>query len=78
MTEPTVTNVDLTSMHLTCDRLASELLKSEVNGGFDQRHAAELHVATCEDLARDGARCANHEIWANTEDGIIGRLKEGV
>ena len=65
-------------MHFASDRLASELLKSEVNGRFDQWHATELHIAAGEDLAGDGARCANHEIGANTKDGVIGRLKEGV
>lgn len=74
----TVTNVDLAAMNLASDRLAGELLESEVNRCFNQWHATELHVAAGEDLASDRARGTDHKIGANAEDGVIGRLKEGV
>ena len=62
VTESAVSNVNLAAMHLTVDRLAGKLLEAEVNGCFDQRHAAELHIAAGKDLAGDWACCANHEI----------------
>ena len=74
----TVTNVDLAAMHFASDRLAGELLESEVNRCFNQWHATELHIAAGEDLASDRARGTDHKIGADTENGVIGRLKEGV
>jgi hypothetical protein len=76
--EPTVANVNLTSVHLACDRLAGKLLKSEVNGRFNQRHAAELHITARQNLARYRARSANDEVGSDAKDGVIGCLKESV
>ena len=76
--ESPITNVNLTSMNFACNRLAGEFLESEVHRCFDEGHAAELHITAREDLASDGAGCANHEIGANTKDGVIRRLKERI
>jgi hypothetical protein len=76
--EPTVANVNLTSVHLACDRLTGELFETEVNGRFNEWHAAELHIAARKDLTRNWARCANDEVGSDAKDGVIGCLKESV
>ena len=78
MSRPTIANVNLTAVYLAFDRLAGELLKSEVNGCFNQRHAAKLHVTPREDLASDRTRGANHKVGSHAQDGIIRRLEQGV
>jgi hypothetical protein len=75
---PTVADVDLPTVHFACDRLAGELLKSEVNGRFNQRHAAKLHVAPRENLTSDRTRGANHKVGSHAQDGIIRRLKQSI
>jgi hypothetical protein len=78
VTESAVSNVNLAAMHLTVDRLAGKLLEAEVNGRFNQRHAAELHITARQNLARYRARGANDEVGSDAKDGVIGRFKEGV